>query len=235
MLVYSSMMSHISCLLVYRITSKYSNALRTLQTCSFAKWYHILHAKIAFEAPWLCARGGIKSFHDIIMHASLNQCWKTLLFEYLAAIRYIAATCTQCVKRQRAGQCFYFQNKIKHSLDTLIQQIFFQMKKTNKLRGDLTNVSAKTEALVLDSEVFFKITFLFFGYFDILCMYLLIIKISHVPGDLSNVLAKMATLVLERSNNSTPDSGDKRETPTGTESERNKLHECLRTPHPVSS
>ena len=44
----------------YRITSKYSNALRTSQTCNFAKCYHTLHAKVAFEAPWSCARYGIK-------------------------------------------------------------------------------------------------------------------------------------------------------------------------------
>ena len=37
-------------------------ALRTSQTCSFAKWYHILHPKVAFEAPWPCARCGIKTF-----------------------------------------------------------------------------------------------------------------------------------------------------------------------------
>ena len=73
---------------VYRITSKYSNASRTSQTCSFAKWHHILHPNVAFEAPWSCACCGIKSFHDIILHLYLNQCWKTLLFEYLAAIRY---------------------------------------------------------------------------------------------------------------------------------------------------
>ena len=73
----------------YRITSKYSNALRTSQKCSFAKWYHILHPKVAFEAPGSWARCGIKSVHDVTLHLSLNQCWKTLLFEYLAAIRYI--------------------------------------------------------------------------------------------------------------------------------------------------
>ena len=80
--------NHASPATVYRITSKYSNALRTSQTRSFASWYHILHPKVAFEAPWSCARCGIKYFHDIILHPSLNQCWKTLLFEYLAAIQY---------------------------------------------------------------------------------------------------------------------------------------------------
>ena len=73
----------------YRITSKYSNTLQTSQICSFAKRYHILHPKVSFKAPWLCARCGIKSLHDVILHPSLNQCWKSLLFEYLAAIRYV--------------------------------------------------------------------------------------------------------------------------------------------------
>ena len=44
------------------------------------------------EAPGSCARCGIKSFHDVILHFSLNQCWKMLLFEYLAAIRYTVGT-----------------------------------------------------------------------------------------------------------------------------------------------
>ena len=73
----------------YCIASKYSNALQNSQTCSFAKWYHTLHPKVAFEAPWSCACRGIKSCLDVILHPSLNQGWKTLLFEYLAAIRYI--------------------------------------------------------------------------------------------------------------------------------------------------
>ena len=72
----------------YRITSLYSNALRTSQTCSFSEWYHILHPKIAFEAPWSCACCGMKYVYDITLHPSVNWCWKTLLFEYLAAIRY---------------------------------------------------------------------------------------------------------------------------------------------------
>ena len=76
----------------YRITSKYSNALQSLQACSFAKWYHILHQKVAFEAPCSCTRCGIESFLDVILHPSLNQCWKMLLFEYLAAIRYLSYT-----------------------------------------------------------------------------------------------------------------------------------------------
>ena len=38
-------------LIGYGITYKYSNALQTSQTYSFAKWYHILHLKVAFEAP----------------------------------------------------------------------------------------------------------------------------------------------------------------------------------------
>ena len=77
---------------VYRITSKYSNALRTSQTCSFAKWYNILHPKGAFEAPWSCVRCGVKYVYDIIMHSSSSPCWKTCLFEYLAAIRYTMET-----------------------------------------------------------------------------------------------------------------------------------------------
>ena len=72
----------------YHITSMYSNALQTSQTCSFAKWCHILHLKVAFEALRWCARCGIKSVHGVPRHLSLNQRWKTLLFEYLAAIRY---------------------------------------------------------------------------------------------------------------------------------------------------
>ena len=47
------------------------HALRTSQTCSFAKWYHKLHPKVAFEVPCSCARCGIKSFHDVILHPSL--------------------------------------------------------------------------------------------------------------------------------------------------------------------
>ena len=37
------------------MTSKYSNALQISQTSSFSKWYHILHPKVAFEAPWSCS------------------------------------------------------------------------------------------------------------------------------------------------------------------------------------
>ena len=74
---------------IYRIASKYSNALRTSQTRSFAKWYYILHPKVAFEAPWSCACCGIKPIQDVTLHPSLNQCWKAHLFEYLAAIRYM--------------------------------------------------------------------------------------------------------------------------------------------------
>ena len=59
---------------VYRITSKYSNALRTSQTCNLAKCYHILHLMVALEAPCSCARDGLKQFHDVILHPSLNQC-----------------------------------------------------------------------------------------------------------------------------------------------------------------
>ena len=33
-----------------------------IQTCSFIKWYRILHLKVAFEAPWSCARYSIKVF-----------------------------------------------------------------------------------------------------------------------------------------------------------------------------
>ena len=79
----------------YRITSKYSNAFRTSQTFSFAKWYHILHPRFAIKAPWSCARDGIKSFHYVILYVSLNQCWKARLFEYLAAIRYTQSICTR--------------------------------------------------------------------------------------------------------------------------------------------
>ena len=102
---------------IYRITSKYSKALRTSQTCSFAKWYYIFHPKVAFEAPLWCARYGTKSYHDGILHSSLNQCWKTLLFEYLAAIRYIFCwfwkhTTKQCLLRKDSNMCSILCNAI---------------------------------------------------------------------------------------------------------------------------
>ena len=67
-------------------TYKYSNAFRTSQTRSFAKWYHILHPQVAFESALFFARCGIKSFYDAILRPSLKQCWITLLFEYSEAI-----------------------------------------------------------------------------------------------------------------------------------------------------
>ena len=46
-------------------------------------------------------------------------------------------------------QCFLFQNKIKYFLDTLIQKIFCQIIKINNFRGELTDNSAKKEALIV--------------------------------------------------------------------------------------
>ena len=36
-----------------------------------------------------CEHAVASNLHDVTLHLSLNQCWKTLLFKYLAAIRYI--------------------------------------------------------------------------------------------------------------------------------------------------
>ena len=47
------------------------------------------------------------------------------------------------------NQCVCFQNEIKHFLDTLIQTIFFVEMKINNFQGDLTDDSAKKEALVI--------------------------------------------------------------------------------------
>ena len=44
-------------------------------------------------------------------------------------------------------QCFCFQNQIKYFLDTVIQKTFFKIIKINNFLGDLTDISAKQEAL----------------------------------------------------------------------------------------
>ena len=64
-----------------RMTSKYSHALQTSQTCSFAEWRLMLLLKVAFEAPCACAHCGVKSAHDSVLPPCLNQCQKNLLFE----------------------------------------------------------------------------------------------------------------------------------------------------------
>ena len=46
-------------------------------------------------------------------------------------------------------QCFLFQNKIKYFFDTLLQKICFQIKKIHNFRVELTDNSAKKEALVM--------------------------------------------------------------------------------------
>ena len=45
-------------------------------------------------------------------------------------------------------QCFLFQNETKYCLDTLNQANFFQIIKINNFRGELTDNSAKKEALL---------------------------------------------------------------------------------------
>ena len=93
--------SSISLFLQACVTSKYSNALRTSQTCSFTRSYHILYPTAACEASWSCARCGIKPVHYVTLHPSLNQCWKTFLFEYLAAIRYAISVFLSPVGQQQ--------------------------------------------------------------------------------------------------------------------------------------
>ena len=51
-----------------------------------------------------------------------------------------------------ADQCFLFQNQINYFLDTLIQQKYFQIMKINNFWGELTDISAKKEALALTTD-----------------------------------------------------------------------------------
>ena len=46
-----------------------------------------------------------------------------------------------------SGSVLLFSKSNKTFLDTLIQKIFFQIIKINNFRGDLTDISAKKEAL----------------------------------------------------------------------------------------
>ena len=55
---------------------------------------------------------------------------------------------------------------------------------------------------VLLSEVFSKLNYEFFGYLDLVTIFLLIIDLNSCQGDLSNVSAKTATLVLPPSSKS---------------------------------
>ena len=71
----------------YRTRAKYSHALQTSQTCSFANWYPAHHRKVAFEAPCSCTHYGIKSIHDGILHFLLNECWKLLWIGYSLVTR----------------------------------------------------------------------------------------------------------------------------------------------------
>ena len=73
---------------VHRMTSKYSHALETLQTCSLVKGCPILHPKVAFEAPCSCAHCGTNSVHDDTLHSVWTQCWRTLLFEFIPVMWY---------------------------------------------------------------------------------------------------------------------------------------------------
>ena len=56
----------------------------------------------------------------------------------------------------RARQCFGFQILIKSFLDTLSQKKFFQILKMNNFRSDLTDISARKEALAhaLDASMY---------------------------------------------------------------------------------
>ena len=51
-------------------------------------------------------------------------------------------------------QCFLFQDYIKYFLDTLIQKLCFSIMKLNNFRGELTDNSAKKEALFSTSVNF---------------------------------------------------------------------------------
>ena len=53
----------------------------------------------------------------------------------------------------RKDQCFLFQNEIKGFLDTSIQKRCFKIMKINNFRDELTDVSAKKEALVETDKV----------------------------------------------------------------------------------
>ena len=137
----------------YRIASNYSNALRTSQTCSFSKWYHILHPKVAFEAPWSCARCGIKFVYDVTLHPSVKWCWKTLLFEYLAAIRYALLRHTisrppRCMSRSELSilsHVHFVSNDFVLKIITFLflrcfYQFCFLIIKIINFRGDLPDV-----------------------------------------------------------------------------------------------
>ena len=52
------------------------------------------------------------------------------------------------------GQCFLSQSLIKCFLDTLIQKRLFQIMRIDSVPGDLTNISAIKEALMVDDAVF---------------------------------------------------------------------------------
>ena len=69
-----------------------------------------LHSKHLDRAHIIC---GIISFRDVILHPSLNQCWKTLFFEYLAAIR-CSCICTHW------GQWFFFGRNIGYFTPEII-------------------------------------------------------------------------------------------------------------------
>ena len=64
----------------YNLTRKHSHASQNSQICSFAESCPLMHQTVAFEEPCCCTHGGIASVHDGILHPSLNQCWKTLMF-----------------------------------------------------------------------------------------------------------------------------------------------------------
>ena len=56
----------------YHITSKYSHALQTSQTCSFTNWGPILHPNVAIKSrSCSCTLGSINSVHDSILNTFL--------------------------------------------------------------------------------------------------------------------------------------------------------------------
>ena len=70
-------------------TSAYAHVSQTSQAFSFERWCPInLYLKIAFEAPCSCTHCGITSVHGGDLHPSLNQYWKTCVFEYWQVVRY---------------------------------------------------------------------------------------------------------------------------------------------------
>ena len=57
----------------------------------------------------------------------------------------------QVLSKAPRKQCFCFQNDIKYFLDTLIQNFLMYIMNLTNFQGDLTDISAKKEALRANS------------------------------------------------------------------------------------